>query len=130
MMTDDRRPFGTLIANYMLFRLTLLDHRLTSPDLDITSKAVVMVTDIDEAPDDLYTEISITNQCGQPPLDLRGYLQVRDGSGTKLCQVMVKRAVHGADNSDIELDEIWLDGNSSADYLGRFWTFLVSGKWD
>lgn len=130
MMTDTRRPFGTLIANYMVFRLALLDQRLTSADLEITSEAEVMVTNVDDNDGELLTEISVIQRCGQAPLGLRGYLQVSEKEQSALGKVLVKRAIHGANNPDIELDEIWLDGNSSADYLGRFWTFLVTGKWD
>lgn len=130
MMTDTRRPFGTLIANYMVFRLALLEQKLTSADLEITSEAEVMVTNVDDNDGELLTEISVVQRCGQPPLDLRGYLQVSERERNALGKILVKRAIHGANNPDVELDEIWVDGNNVAEYLGKFWTYLVVGKWD
>lgn len=133
MMADEKRPFSTLIANYIYFRLGLLGNRLTSPDLESISHVQVMVTNLGLDTGDQTTEITITHQIGQPPLDIRGYLQVYETTGSALAKVLIKYAVHGAKHmpdQDIELDEVWLDGNAAATYLGKFYTYLVIGKWD
>lgn len=130
MFQDNNRPFTQLIANYAMFRLALLNQRLTSPDLEYNSLAQIVTVSERSATGNHSTDLSLAAQPGERPLDLRGYLSVFEDENSKMCHVVLKRATHGARSADIELDEIWLDGNHVADYLSKFWTFLVTGKWD
>jgi hypothetical protein len=130
MMNDDKFPFAKLIATYISFRLARLGWRLTSRDLEYNSLVQVVSLDVDLGRLCPGREISIQHQSGERPLDLCGYLKVCESNDGTLTHVLVMRAVHGAKNEDIVLDEIWVDGSTVVDYLGRFYTFLVTGKWD
>lgn len=131
MLSDDERPFAGVIANFIVFRQQLVNHKLISVTLESSraSRTQVVVTQMNLTADDLFTEISISEVDGEPPLHLCGYLQVRENTGHQ-CRVCVMKATHGANNADIEMDEIYLDASSIPDYLNKFYAYLVTGNWD
>lgn len=128
MIVDSERPFANLIISYAEFRQAVV-HNLINGFLT----TVVVTRKEVEGEFPLQTEVLVSQVspvCTMDGLKLRGYLEISEGPNNLRTWVRVMRNVVGARNDDIVLGEVCLDDDHIAEYLNRFYHFLVTDEWE
>ena len=128
MIVEQGRPFANLITGYAVFRQQLEGYTLRG----FTTQVVITRKEVEsEFPFQSEILISEMNPVSSADnLGLKGYLEVHESGNSVLCKVRVMRNTHGANNPDIELAELWLDGNSASDYLNKLYRYLSTDEWE